>query len=311
MNGDGLEDVLIGSFSGVPQWIVRTEEGFGESTAVLDKNGDAVVISEFWNFETEDWDESETSGARGHCSSVAAVDWDDDGDMDLLLGGYRKGNLFLRLNDGSATETKFASTSQPVKVGGEPIAFEGGMGAPRVVDWDGDGLFDVLIGTIYGEVVLLRNLGSKGAPAFSEMTTLVELLPGKAGSKKIKRVAAKNGSPVAPGSSFHIETVDYDGDGDLDLLVGGRSEWLTGPVKMPTAEDLKHKEELTAEAEAAWAAFREYKGSVTGEEAVKKLSATEKYRTLLARHRALRAEAHAVTADPIERGDFVWLFRQK
>ena len=311
MNGDGLKDILIGSFSGAPQWIPNTKDGYGEPGPVLDKNDDLVVLSTFWDFEADDWAESESTGTTGFCSSVAAVDWDDDGDMDLLLGGYKKGGLFLRLNEGSASVTKFATTNEPVKVGDKPIEFEGGMGAPRVADWDGDGLFDIIVGTIYGEVVLFRNAGTKGAPSFPEMTTLVELLPGAAGSKQIKRVIGKDGSPVAPGSSFHIELIDYDGDNDLDLLVGGRSEWLTGPEKSPTEEDLAHKEKLLEEADAAWAKFKEYKNSVTGDEALEELKSTEKYRTLLANYHSFRKEAFAVTADPVERGDYLWLFRRK
>lgn len=313
MNGDGLEDILIGSFSGKPQWIVNTKEGYGEPTDVLDKNDDYVKLTKFWDDKIEDWNDLNSSDTTGLCSSVAAVDWDHDGDMDLLLGGYRHGGLFLRLNEGTTTETKFATTNEIVKVGDEPVAFEGGMGAPRVTDWDGDGLFDIVIGTIRGEVVLLRNAGSKGEPAFPEMTTLVEALPGDSGSKQIKRVPAKDGLPVGPGSSFHIELVDYDADGDLDLLVGGRSEWLTGPLKVPTEEELELAEKLMNESDAAYKKFAKLKkaAKAAGEEELEKFEASEESKALLAKYRKLRTESIDVTRDPIERGDFVWLFRRK
>ena len=313
MNGDGLQDILIGSFSGMPQWIENTKDGYGESTDVLDGNGVPVMISEFWDTGAEDWNESDQTGTAGHCSSVAAVDWDHDGDMDLLLGGYRDGGLFLRLNEGSATETKFAATNQVIKVGDKPIGFEGGMGAPRVADWDGDGLFDIVIGTIRGQVVLLRNAGTKGNPVFPSMTTLVEALPGDSGSKQIKRVAAKDGGPIGPGSSYHIELVDYDGDGDLDLLVGGRSEWLTGPLKVPTAEEIETAEKLKAESSASYSKFAELKraAEAEGPEALEKFEASDESRELLSKYRTLRTEAIAITSDPIERGDFVWLYRRK
>ena len=83
MDGDGIQDILTGSFSGAPQWIVRTKEGYGEPTRVEDKNGDPVVISTFWDTEADDWAEIESTGTTGLCTSVAAVDWDHDGDMDL------------------------------------------------------------------------------------------------------------------------------------------------------------------------------------------------------------------------------------
>ena len=314
MNGDGLEDILIGSFAGVPQWIERTKDGYGEPTGVVDKNDDIVMLSKFWDYEEEDWAESDRTGTTGQCSSVAAVDWDHDGDMDLLLGDYWDGGLSLRLNEGSPTEAKFTTTNQPVKVAGEPIAFEGGMGAPRVADWDGDGLFDIVIGTIRGEIVLLRNAGSEGEPAFPEMTTLVEALPGKSGSKQIKRVAAaEDGSPIGPGSSFHIELTDYDGDSDVDLLVGGRSEWLTGPLKEPTEEELELAAKLKKESSDAYSKFAELKkaAKAASEEELEKFESSKEARELLADCRNFRKQAIDITSDPIERGDFVWLFRRK
>lgn len=311
LNGDGLKDILTGSFSGAPQWIKNTKDGYSEPSSVVEKDGDIVMLTKYWSDEAEKWLESERSGTDGQCTSVAAVDWDHDGDMDLILGDYWDGGLFLCLNEGSATDMKFASTNQVIKVGGEPIVFEGGMGAPRVADWDGDGLFDIVMGTIRGQVVLLRNAGSQGKPDFPEMTTLVEALPGDSGSKQIKRVLAEDGSPVAPGSSFHIEVVDYDRDGDLDLLVGGRSEWLTGPEKVPTEADLERAKELKEQASDAYRVFKKYRNTAEGEEALKEIKTTDKYKTLLKKYHSLRKEAYAITADPVERGDFLWLFRRK
>ncbi len=312
MNGDGRKDILISSFSGVPQWVENTESGWGESTDVLDKNGDAVVIADFWNHDTDEWDETDRAGTKGHCTSVAAVDWDGDGDMDLLLGDYDKaGRLHVRLNEGSAKETQFATKNFPIKVGKELVSIKGGVGAPRVVDWNGDGLFDILVGAIRGGVYLLQNTGTKGSPKFDELATLIEPLPGDSGAKQVKRVQMKDGQPIGPGSSFHIEPVDYDGDGDLDLLVGGRSEWLTAPIKKPTKESKEQVAQLTKQMEAAWDTFRDYKATAKTKEAEKELAATKKYRELLGEYHRIRRERYALTKDPTKLGDLIWLFRRK
>ncbi len=311
MNGDGRKDILISSFSGVPQWVESMESGWGEPADVLDQEGDAVVISDFWNRDTDEWDETDRSGTKGHCSSVAAVDWDDDGDIDLLLGEYKEGQLHVRLNEGSAKETRFATTNFPIKVGQDLVSFEGGVGAPRVVDWNGDGLFDIVVGTIRGGVFLLQNTGVKGSPKFEQLATLIEPLPGASGAKQAKRVEFKNGKPIGPGSSFHIEPVDYDGDGDLDLLVGARSEWLTAPITEPTEEELEQIALLKEQMDAAWDKFREYKATAETKEEQKELATTEKYRDLLGEYRRLRSERYKLTRDPTELGDLVWLFRRK
>src|SRR5690606_32772018 len=46
--------------------------------------------------------------------------------------------------------------------------------APAVADWDGDGLFDILLGSFSGRVYLLRNSGKPGAPEFKTREVLLE-----------------------------------------------------------------------------------------------------------------------------------------
>ncbi len=315
MNADGKKDILIGSFSGVPQWIERTNDGWKEPTEVLDKNGDAVLISKFWNHETEEWDETDRSGTTGHCTSVAAVDWDGDGDTDLVLGAVdlvaKKGEMFVRLNEGNAKESRFSTKNQPIKVGGDTVNIEGGIAAPRIVDWNGDGLFDIVIGTIHGGVVLLENTGDKQQPAFDEIQTLVEPLSGKASSKVVKQVESKDGGPIGPGSSFHIEPVDYDGDGDLDLLVGARSKWFTDPDKEPTQAELDRAVKLRSESSDAYDQATKLKNAGATEEERDEIRSTEKYRKLIRKYHDLRTQALNLSRKPTETSDFIWLYRQK
>ena len=161
MNADGHKDILVGSFSGVPQLILGNKDGYGQPESILDATGETVLIQAFWNADESKWDETDRAGSEGHCTSVAAVDWDHDGDLDLLLGDYYGGRLFVRMNEGTASEARFAKVNQPVMSGGEPVVIKDGLSAPRVVDWDGDGLFDILCGGSKGGVFLYRNKGKQ------------------------------------------------------------------------------------------------------------------------------------------------------
>jgi hypothetical protein len=54
-----------------------------------------------------------------------------------------------------------------LEAGGAPIDAPGGNSAPCVVDWDGDGRFDLLVGEYEdGAVRFYRNVGAPGAPRF-------------------------------------------------------------------------------------------------------------------------------------------------
>jgi hypothetical protein len=141
----------------------------------------------------------------------AYFDFDNDGDQDLLLvgsehwpghqpAGTPPPTLALYRNDGTG---KFADVTEAV---GLAISCYG-MGA-AVGDYDNDGDTDLLV-TAVGENRLFRNDFRLESPAagFSEVT-------GEAG------VA---GDPAAWSSS--AAWIDYDNDGDLDLLVGNYIRW--------------------------------------------------------------------------------------
>ena len=181
--------------------------GFAAAEKLRDREGNILRLGQYWDYDARKWTGVETSEFKEHLGiGAAAVDWDDDGDLDLVLGSFQ-GNFYVRLNEGSAREPAFATKSIVVEHDGEPVAIPGRDAIPEIVDWDGDGRFDILSGSGAGGVYWVRNIGTKkGEPEFAKPVALL----GPSG----------NSSATAPGRRTQVCVTDYDDDGDLDLLVG-------------------------------------------------------------------------------------------
>ncbi len=238
LDADGNNDLITGCFEGGLYLI----KGLGDATfaapeKILDCDGNILRLGQYWDDDESKWtgvEESQFKEYLGICGH--AVDFDDDGDFDLLLGS-NEGFFFLRENTGSPTDPKFAAESTQL-VGftaenedGEPLT-TGGHAMPIAFDWDQDGNFDIISGTSEGAVMWSRNIGSKGDPKFAPMETLIE-----AGRKSAGGTAAGERSQVAAG--------DYDNDGHLDILVGDFN--MLTVEKEKSDEEQQRLEEVSAE----------------------------------------------------------------
>jgi len=307
IDGDGFKDILCGSFSGTPQWIRGTAKGLLEPAAVMNGDGETVLISAFWNDKDNKWDATKRAGSEGHCTSSSAVDWDGDGDLDLLLGDYYGGRLYFCLNEGSKTKPKFSASNQPVLAGGKPLVVPLGLASPCVVDWNKDGLFDILCGGTKGGVYYYQNEGKAKSPKFASAKKLIAPLRD---TEPTGMAQSKNGKPTLPVDSFHIEAADYDGDGDLDLLIGAKSSWSTGKLKKLTAADEKRLAEIAEGLADIQSVFKEELSDGSDQEKVKKFLASEKFRELGGKQRALMLERQKIKPNPTKSGFFVWLYRR-
>jgi hypothetical protein len=136
----------------------------------------------------------------GSFAAPFVVDWDDDGQKDLLVSGG-DGAILLYQNVGTDAAPVFGS-SIPITADGAAIAVPG-PAVTFVVDWDNDGNKDLVVGDGQGRVRWYRNTGPDDTPRFS-----------LAGYLRAAGVDIQVSGPAAP------IVVDWNYDGKKDLLVG-------------------------------------------------------------------------------------------
>ncbi|MCG3184652.1 MAG: hypothetical protein ICCCNLDF_02780 [Planctomycetes bacterium] len=188
LNGDGRKDILTGSYTpGDLYLFARKQDGsFAKGEVLKDKEGNNIAV--------------------GRATTPYAVDWDSDGDLDLLVGDIQ-GYAWLVANESGGKELKFAAPTK-LQHDGKDIKAEHGDSQVVIVDWNGDGTHDLVLAHGSGAVSVYAGAAGKGAPKLSAPVTLVE-----------KPAAAKEGE-ILPGSRAKVCVSDVNGDGAQDLLLG-------------------------------------------------------------------------------------------
>lgn len=159
------------------------------------------------------------------CPSPNFVDFDGDGDLDLLCGEFLDGFTYFE-NIGSRREPQYAAGRRVHDQRGEVLKMDLQMIVPVAFDWDRDGDHDLIVGDEDGRVAFVENTGeldSRSVPQF---------LP--------PRYFQQQADTLKCGALATPVGFDWDHDGDMDIVAGNTAgyieffENLSGPnVEFP------------------------------------------------------------------------------
>jgi len=185
-NNDGYNDLLVGDADGNVVIYMNTADN---TNPVLD-NGTMIFNIGYYR------------------ATPAVSDWNGDGKKDLIIGNM-EGNIIIYLNNGTDSSPAFDA---PFLLSLDGKIFNtGARSAPRIYDWNKDGLNDLLVGEMEGYVYYLKNVGTRNSPLF----------------RKAEKLALGNGDfiryPDPSGRSrSRLFVTDWNDDGLDDILLSGR-----------------------------------------------------------------------------------------
>ncbi|MBK9592112.1 MAG: T9SS type A sorting domain-containing protein [Crocinitomicaceae bacterium] len=194
------------------------------ASVILTLNSGSANGQTFISPVTNPYGLNSTSSYR---SAPAFADLDNDGDLDMIAGDSYYGNFLFYENTGSSTAPAFAA-SQNNPFGLSNLGYYS-FNTPTFGDLDGDGDFDMMVGSDLGSgvsgdyssgnIYYFENIGDAANPNFAApvenafgITIPSYTYVGYYGTYIIGE--ADQSDPAL---------VDIDGDGDLDMYVGNGS----------------------------------------------------------------------------------------
>lgn len=155
---DGHVDLVVGDEDGRVAFIRNTGS---------QKNGVP-------NFESPRYFRQQADNVKfGALATPVSVDWDNDGDEDLITGN--SAGYFAFIENLSGGDQPAWAEPKLLEVDGSPIRVQAGVNGSiqgpaeakwgyttlSVADWDGDGLKDIIFNSIWGKVEWIKNSGNR------------------------------------------------------------------------------------------------------------------------------------------------------
>jgi hypothetical protein len=174
-DGDGDVDLIVGQVDGRVMFI--------ENSGRLEDGMPQFELPRFFQQQADDV-------KFGVLATPVSVDWDDDGDEDLICGNAAGYIGFIENLDGGcppcwARPKLLAADGKTIRLMAGPNgSIQGpceakwGYTTLTANDWDHDGLTDLVVNSIWGKVVWYRNVGTRHAPKLAAASPIEVEWPG-------------------------------------------------------------------------------------------------------------------------------------
>ncbi len=187
-NDDGNIDLIVGDRNGFVNFFERNSNGTLQAGVKLQSSGTNIDV--------------------GGNSAPDFVDWDNDGDLDMIVGSDATSAVRVYENTGSASSYEFTGYTS-FTGGGTVVTHYRSM--PSIYDMNADGLFDVVIGAMDKKFHYYENTGSLGNPSFASDNPL-EYQAG--------------GDILTDHSDSRLDINDWNEDGFPDLMTGDYDDYV-------------------------------------------------------------------------------------
>jgi hypothetical protein len=163
-NKDGHVDLIVGDEDGRVAFIENTGKEDADHTPI---------------FRAPRYFQQEADLVKfGALASPVGFDWDGDGSTDILCGDSAGYIGFIKNLSAPGVERPKWAAPKYLEADGQPIRIMAGANGSiqgpaeakwgyttlSVADWDGDGLPDLIVNSILGQVVWYRNIGTRTEP---------------------------------------------------------------------------------------------------------------------------------------------------